>query len=359
MIPSYLAPRTEADIHFYYHHPNRIHNSPLWGGGGYFAIVMGRPFIGSQMVWGWGLSRRATVSYHEGMELAPVLDQPDASPVPAGRFSRGGFCLALGVGPVVGLIWAWVAEEAQSYAAPFILFPILVGVFAGLTIVGLARFTQIGHRPTIVLSVVLAAAAAVAGQHYFRYVSDYSSVKGDSPIFTDTKIDTDTKIGTVPGQDLSALARKLAPSFGEYLRAQADRGRPLLGQYVAKGWAAWLTWAIDAMLTLAAAVAVTIPAFRVPYCNRCRTWYRTVRNGKIDALTARRLAETCGVDEIAGLRSPRYRLSCCHAGCGPTYCELSWEEPNGAVDLVRVWLDAEKRNQIAAILDELSEKTTL
>ena len=104
------------------------------------------------------------------------------------------------------------------------------------------------------------------------------------------------------------------------------------------------------MLTLAAAVAVTIPAFRVPYCNRCRTWYRTVRNGKIDVPTARRLAETCGVDEIAGLRSPRYRLSCCHAGCGPTYCELSWEEPNGAVDLVRVWLDAEQRNQIAAIL---------
>jgi len=246
---------------------------------------------------------------------------------------------------VVGFIWAWVAEETQSYAAPFILFPILVGVFAGLTIVGLARFAQMGHRPTIVLAVVLAAAVAVAGQHCFRYVSDY--------YWRPVTAAADAEAG---GEDLSALARELAPSFGEYLQAQADRGRPLFGQYVAKGWAAWLTWAVDAMLTLAAAVTVTIPAFRLPYCNRCRTWYRTVRNGKIDVPTARRLAQTCGVDEIANLRSPRYRLSCCHTGCGPTYCELSWEEPNGSVDLVRVWLDAEQRNQVAAILDELAEE---
>jgi hypothetical protein len=238
-----------------------------------------------------------------------------------------------------------VAEETQFYAAPLVLFPILVGIFTGLTIVGLARFIQIGHRPTIVMAVVLAAAVAVAGQHYCRYVSDY------------WRPTTAEANAGATGQDLSALAHKLAPGFIEYIHAQADRGRPLFGQYVAKGWAAWLTWTIDAMLTLAAAVAVTIPAFRVPYCNRCRTWYRTVRNGKIDVPTARRLAETCGVDEIAGAGSPRYRLSCCHAGCGPTYCELSWEEPNGTVDLVRVWLDGEKRNQIATILDELTEES--
>ena len=295
------------------------------------------------------------------METASVLGQPEPSHVPAGRFSLGGFCLCLAVGPAVGLIWAWLAEEAQSYAAPFILFPMLVGVFAGLSIVATARYGQIGHRPTIVLAVVLAAAVAAVGQHYFSYaafVSRYSSGKGDKgggPIFAGAKTGTvpATSAGGATGADLSALARKLAPSFGEYLCGHADRGRPLLGQYVAKGWAAWLSWSINALLTLATALAVTIPAFRVPYCNRCRTWYRTIRNGKIDVTTARRVAETCNVDEIADLRSPRYRLSCCHAGCGPTYCELSWEEPSGAVDLVRLWLDAEKRNQVAAILDEL------
>jgi hypothetical protein len=301
------------------------------------------------------------------MEPVPPVRQPEASLVPPGRFSFsfGGFCFSVVVGPVVGLLWAWIAQEAQSYAAPFLLFPILVGVFAGLTIVGAARFAQMGHRPTIVLSVVFAAAVAVVGQHgisYLYFLSHYSNArgvnaKGDSPVFAETKKGTvpSPTTGGAVGSDLSGLACQLAPNFGEYLRGQADRGRPLFGRYVAKGWVAWLSWAIDAILTLAAAVAVTIPAFRVPYCNRCRSWYRTVRNGKIDVPTAQRVAEACGVDEIAGLRSPRYRLSCCHAGCGPTYCELSWEEPSGAVDLVRLWLDAERRNQVTAILDELAE----
>ncbi len=325
------------------------------------------------------------------METTFVADRPELSRIPAGRFSLAAFCLGLAAGPIAGLIWAWLAEEAQSYVAPLVLFPLVVGVLAGLTIVATARFAQMGHRPTIVLSAALAAGVAVVGQHYFRYLSfvshyspagvDTSTLKGDEPILAGAKTETVAaqvaarERGTVPfsltrksgqsparksgqspaGQDLSALARELAPSFGEYLRGQADRGRPLLGDYVAKGWAAWLSWAVDALLTAAAAVAVTIPAFRVPYCNRCGTWYRTVRNGKIDAPTARRLADTCGVEEIAGLRSPRYRLSCCHSGCGPTYCELSWEESNGAVDLVRLWLDAEKRGQVTAILDELGE----
>ncbi len=293
------------------------------------------------------------------MEPTPPLDQPEAAHVPAGRFSLGGLCLGMAVGPAVGFIWAWMAAETQTYAAPFLLFPILVGVVVGLTIVGAVRFAQMGHRPTIVLSVVLAAVVTVVGQHYISYlsfVSHYSNAKGASLGLAETKTAAvSAKTRSVSGQEFAALARQLAPNFGQYLCAQANHGRPLWGQYVAKGWAAWLTWAIDAVLTLAAAVAVTIPAFRVPYCNRCRSWYRTVRNGKIDLPTARRLAETCGVDEIAGLRSPRYRLSCCHAGCGPTYCELSWEEPNGAVDLVRLWLDAEKRNQVTAILDQLAE----
>jgi hypothetical protein len=112
----------------------------------------------------------------------------------------------------------------------------------------------------------------------------------------------------------------------------------------------------DSFLTLAAAVVVTIPAVRVPYCNRCKTWYRTVRNGKIDVSTARRLAETCGVEGIENFHSPRYRLSCCHGGCSPTCCELTWEDSDGTVELARVWLDGEKRNQVATILDPLARE---
>ncbi len=262
-------------------------------------------------------------------------------PVERGCFTWNGFLLAILVAPLFGLVWAWVAEVAQSYFAPLLLFPILLGVFAGLSIVGLARFARIGHRPTILLAAVLTAVVAGVGQHYLRYLATYY---GAGP-----SVDA----STATSQDLTVLVRKMMPSFGEYLHAKARRGRPLLADYVARGWIAWLTWAIDALLVVAGAVAATIPAMRVPYCNRCGTWYRTVRGGKIDLSTALRLAKLIGVDEINHPRSPRYRLSTCQGGCGPTRCELSWEGTDGAVSLVRVWLDPAGRNQVATILDGL------
>ena len=276
-----------------------------------------------------------------------------------GGFAPVAFLLALVIAPVVGLIWGWAAEAVQFYVAPFLLFPIVVGVFTGLTIVGLTRFAQIGHRPTVLLAVVLAAAVAACGQHYLHYLSTYSRPLSLPPFESGTEeraapsADELAKRDTVV-QNLGALQKELTPGFGKYMLAQARRGRPLPGGYVAAGWAAWLTWAVDVLLTLAAAVAVTLPGIRVPYCNRCRTWYRTIRNGKIDVHTAQLLAEICNVEAIPDLHSPRYRLSCCQGGCGPTRCELSWEESNGAVDLVRVWLDGEQRNRIAAVLDGLS-----
>ena len=238
---------------------------------------------------------------------------------------------------MVGLACGWIGATVQPHFAPLILFPLLLGVFAGLAIVGVARFTRIGNRPTLFLAALLAAAVTVAGQHCFTYLATYYWA---APTISPTT-----------GQDLSALRWEQAPGFGRYLCEQARRGRPLVGGYVARGPMVWLCWTIDTMLVAAAAVAAIIPAVRVPYCNRCGSWYRTVRSGRIDEPTARRLAELLGVEEIEGLRSPRYRLSTCQSGCGPMRCELSWEEANGAVDLVRLWLDAGQKSKVTAILD--------
>ena len=296
------------------------------------------------------------------MQTSHVHEQTNASPIPS-RFSAVAFLLALLIAPGVGLVWGWVAETVEFYVAPFLLFPILVGVFTGLSIVGLTRFAQIGYRPAVLLAVVLAAAVAACGQHYFHYLSTYSRVL---PLLPCKSAGENTTLGVGElvghegvdreGRNPQEIQKELTPSFDRYMLAQARRGRPLFGGYVATGWAAWLTWAIDVLLTVAAAVAVTLPAIRIPYCNRCRTWYRTIRNGKIDVQTAQLLAEICHIDELHNFRSPRYRLSCCQGGCGPTRCELSWEEESsGTVDLVRVWLDGEQRNRVAAVLDGLAE----
>jgi hypothetical protein len=274
------------------------------------------------------------------MEDTPVSIRPPPPPEP-GSFAWKGLLLAILVCPMFGLIWAWAAEGAQWYFAPIILFPILLGAVVGITVVGLVRLTQVGHRPTILLAAVLAAGIAGSGPHYFSYLAAYeragSSIVG----------------GAASQADVAVLVRQMKPSFVQYLEAQARRGRPLALGYVAKGWAAWLSWALDALLVVAAAVAVTIPALRAPYCNRCRTWYRAVRSGRLDLTTGQRLAELLRVEEISQPRSFRCRLSACQRGCGPTRCELSWEEAGGAIDLVEAWLDAAGRNQVVAILDEI------
>lgn len=245
------------------------------------------------------------------------------------------------VAPLVGLAWAWIANQVQAGFAPWLLFPVLLGVFSGLTLVGLVRFTQFGNRRAILIAVLLAAAVAALGQHYLAYLSRYDSVMPSAG-------------GIDANEDFSRLAREFKPAFHEYLAAHARHGRPLFNGYVAKGWFAWLTWAIDAALVLLAAVAVTLPALRVPYCRRCGTWYRTIRNGKVDVATGRRLAEICGIEEIGSLRSPRYRLSLCQGGCSPLRCELSWEEADRSLRLARLWLDAEQRRRLVAALDALA-----
>jgi hypothetical protein len=276
------------------------------------------------------------------MEQTRVSNTIPAPSGQRGRFTWSGLALGLAAAPAVGLVCGWIGAMVQAHFAPLVLFPLLLGVFAGLSIVGLIRFARIGNRSTIFLAALLAAAVTVAGQHYFTYLSRY--------YWTRPTVSPST------GQDLSSITRELAPPFGRYLSARAGRGRPLAGGYVAHGSMVWLCWAIDALLVAAAAVAATLPAVRVPYCNRCGSWYRTVRSGRIDVPTARRLADLLGVEEIEQLRSPRYRLSTCQSGCGPTRCELSWEEAGGAVDLARVWLDAGQRNQVAAILDGLADQ---
>ena len=275
--------------------------------------------------------------------MKPAEKPIPISPAPSmeGRFSGNGLLLTLLIAPLFGLVWAWAADVAQFYFAPIILFPLLIGVFAGLSVVGLVRFAQIGHRPTIVLGAVLTAVVAAAGQHGFGYLNAYVWAE---PL---------GRACPMIDRDLSSVLSEIRPSFGEYMDAQANRGRPLPGGVTARGGVAWLTWAIDAILVIAGAVVVLIPAVRVPYCNRCGTWYRTVRGGKIDLETAQKLANQIGVEPIGHPRSARYRLSACHGGCGPTRCELSWEESIGSVDSVQIWLDAAGRSHVVAILDGL------
>ena len=204
------------------------------------------------------------------------------------------------------------------------IFPLLVGVVVGAAMVGLMRVLQVGHRPTILLGTAVAVAVTVLGQHYLGYLVAYHWP--------------------------SAALRVLRP-FGEFLQQQADRGRPLGGELVARGWLAWTSWAVDGLLVLLAAMVTLAPALRQPYCNRCRSWYRTVRAGRVNVPAARQMAQYTGLPAMDQPKRARYRLACCHSGCGLTRLELSWEGMEGGI-LTGAWLDSELRNRVNQLLDE-------
>jgi hypothetical protein len=279
------------------------------------------------------------------MKSARMNDPPTSFRAEGGRFRWQGLAAAVVAALGAGSVYAWIAAAVQPHFAPLALFPILIGVCVGLTIVGFVRYARLGHRPTILLAAIVAGLAAAAGQHYFNYLRHVSAWQ-----------EAVTTAGDSHRWNLSAIQQPPTPSFGRYLSAQSRHGRPLVGHYVARGPAAWLCWAVEALLIVVAAVAVTLPAMRTPYCNRCGTWYRTVRGGRLDAITARRLAALLNIETVEGLHSPRYRLSTCHGGCGPTRCQLSWEDTTDTVNLAQVWLDTEQRRQVTEVLDEATAR---
>jgi hypothetical protein len=270
-----------------------------------------------------------------------------ASPEAGGRFLWRGPAVALLAAPLLGAIAAWGAHAAEPYFAPLVIFPLVVGLSLGAMLVGLLRTVQLAHRPTIWTGLLLAAVVAVAGQHYLAYRAAREAALRDAEKYQQAQ-------SAFPEQVQGHLPR-LPQDPLDYMQREALRGRPLLGQYSARGWLAWLSWGVDGLLVLAAAVLVVLPAAGQPYCNRCLSWYCTTRSGRLDGLCARRLAEVAGAEEpppAEQVRSARYRLLSCRSGCGPTGFELVWEDRQHNATLVRGWLDAEARDRVVRTLEE-------
>lgn len=280
------------------------------------------------------------------MNDQPSTAAPNRDVLAGGRFHPAVFVLWLLAATLLGAVVACLARDVESHVRPLLLlFPLLVGVVLGALNVGLMRSMQMGNRTTAILGVVLSAAVAVFGQHYLDY----------------------RRAASVARDRISAMPRTLSPtvvhdlvlppaSFADYLRQEAARGRPITRQARLHGWAAWLSWVIDGLLTLAAALAMVVPAARLPYCSACGTWYRTIRGGRVSQTTAQSMAAAAGIEMIEPGKWLRYRLSCCRGGCGPTSLVLSWDSPaRGGLWSAEAWLDAAQRLRMMQALDEVGE----
>ena len=268
---------------------------------------------------------------------------PGEEPPPAATFRWAPLALWL---PMCGLLSAsaaWLAVVVANHFAPLLIFPIMVGLVLGVTLVGLARLIQVGNRPTVILGTILACAVAVVGQHYVCYRVDRELVREQAESFHRAE-------QKHPGLVLGSAPEPAGGLF-DYLCRQADEGRPLLGSYVARGPVAWTSWTADGLLVLAAALLVALPAVRQPYCSRCRSWFRTTRRGQVDADSARRLGGVLKIELPENVTSIDYRVVTCNAGCEPTGFEVCWVGESEKPGSARVWLSADQRNQVTQTLD--------
>ena len=274
---------------------------------------------------------------HEDQSTAP-----EGPPI-AARFAWPSLCTWLPICAILAAGVAWAATVVAKHFAPLLAFPILVGLALGVTLVGLARLVQVGSRLTLVLGTILACLVAVVGQHYICYRGYLESVREQTESFRQAEIRfPDLVQGTAPEPVDNLL---------DYLRRQAEEGRPLVGAYIARGPAAWATWTADGLLVLAFALLVVVPAVRQPYCGKCRSWFRTTRRGQIDPDSARRLGRILEVELPDEMTSISYRVVSCGAGCDPTGFEVRWVDESGKPASASVWIGADQRNQITEALD--------
>lgn len=142
---------------------------------------------------------------------------------------------------------AWIASSVERTTAPFLVFPLAVGVALGVGVVALARWCQIASRRTLLQGVLLATVVVVVGQHYFSYRHAQKDLQ-------DAAQRRAAALAKFPG-----LAAQLSPpppqTFLSFLSATAARGRALPAG-VAIGIGVWLSWLFDGLLVAAGAATV-------------------------------------------------------------------------------------------------------
>ncbi len=269
-------------------------------------------------------------------------------PVPGGPLVPGRAAVWLAASGTVGVLAAAAAEVVQTYFAPFLIFPLLVGLGIGVLLLLLLRVLHFAHRPGIVWGVMLSVAMCVCGQHYLAYRSDAGRLRQRIQV---REQEYQQLKATYP--DLPELSPPPpVPGFWEHLGRRLEAGVPLPFGMAARGWQVAALWVFDGLLVLAGGAAIVVPAMYLPYCRRCLRWYSTVRGGRIKPALADRLARLAKLPEPQTTRLCRYRLLCCHGGCSPTRLELSWEAPDGQNYLVYAWLDSDTRRAVNDTLDE-------
>ncbi|MBX3414488.1 MAG: hypothetical protein KF708_17510 [Pirellulales bacterium] len=152
---------------------------------------------------------------------------------------------------------AWLACSLERHTAPFLVFPLAVGLALGVGVVALAKWCQIERRNVLLTGALMAATITVVGQHYFAYWHARETLQQAA----ERRVEALAKF---PGLATQVTSR--APeSFVDFLASEARRGREMPGSTVAIGVGVWLSWLVDALLVASgAALLVWIASTNSP-----------------------------------------------------------------------------------------------
>lgn len=158
---------------------------------------------------------------------------------------------AAGGAAAVGIM----AESLQHVAAPWLLFPALHGLLMGAFVSGCCKLFGLERLRWPATTVALAALASCGVQHQTAFWRS-RQVQATSP-------ESDLARQAFPAERL-----RLAPqNVVQFLRGQAQLGRPLPGGWRARGGWAWASWALDAGVA-AAVAAITFARFQTRWMQR-------------------------------------------------------------------------------------------
>lgn len=240
-------------------------------------------------------------------------------------------------------IWCWLSVLVAERFAPVVVLPLLAGLVLGAGYVMAMRLAGLASRTWLMTGTCVLSLALAAGQHYIWYrITQTAMEQGYS--------------AKLSGNNMGALAASipdLHPSFVGFLQATAARGRAWAGLRLHGGWV-WASWVLDALLQSAAAMVLVWIAAGQAYCCGCRSWYRVVRQGKLDPSQAAALATLCEFQTAKPSLPDEYRLLHCRSGCGPVRLDLV--EPDAGLCCSK-WFDSADRRRVFEVLEASPDRT--
>lgn len=240
---------------------------------------------------------------------------------------------------LVAVVVAWGSAQLARIRAPWLLFPLAVGVVGGGAAGGLALAMQNKHRVTTWVGTALAAGLVVVGMHFQAYWAALDAPRsGQLEMFNKAF------------PEVAERHAAAAPAgFGEFLRRMASAGRAMPFGWTARGVWAWLSWGLDATILVGAAVCTAGFVTARPYCDTCGTYYRVIRRETLSPERFGRLARTLGWPEDSAVGG-EYRHLACRNACGPDLVRASVSHGRSA--RYQAWIDSADRIKLFQQLDQ-------